>query len=108
VEYIASIREVADELLNVYHNLNDKCHVWGIDEFVQMTLMDGCFFYCSLERKSKFRPQEHVPPCTSSSPVAAAARSPDPGPGPVRTVGFFFLFNLFSQASKATACVNLH
>jgi hypothetical protein len=47
----------------------------------------------------------------SSSPVAAAARSPDPGPGSVRTVGFFLFFcflNLFLEAGKATASINLH
>jgi hypothetical protein len=41
--------------------------------------------------------------------LAAAARSPDLGPGPVQAVGFFLflLFNLFLEAGKSTVSVNL-
>jgi hypothetical protein len=50
VEYLASIQEVVDELLDEYDNLDEKWRTEGRDEFVQMMVMDGCFLLESIER----------------------------------------------------------
>jgi hypothetical protein len=50
VEYVAAIQEIADELLDQYHNLDGKWRTQGREEFVQMMVLDGCFLLESIER----------------------------------------------------------